>query len=401
METIEAYGCSVVVRRIHGPQTVELFFHCRPPAAVTAAGRQAEAIYRAILAFLEAEGGDYGSVVTETLFLRDLRGTIESVRASRRSVLRSSGATDADPAITEIEQAPLDESACLELLAHAVLPGRMPLQSVAIVSARDEDPDPSMRTHGLRLRVGEEIRFYVGAIVGSGEGACAQTQSMFLEAEDLLRHAGMDFSDVVRTWIYLRDIDRDYGDLNRARRAFFQERGIDPVPASTGIGGGPASRAHDVCLAVYAARADDPAPRTVMTSPTLNEAMQYGADFVRGMRVEEGGLARLYVSGTASIDEHGSTVHVGDIAAQTDRMLMNMETLLGRQGAGFGDIVSAVTYLRHPVDGERVRSRMRDAGFRGFPHVLVQAGICRPDLLCETEVLAILSGYRSLPPDVA
>ena len=64
---------------------------------------------------------------------------------------------------------------------------------------------------------------------------------MFGLAEDLLRQAGMEFRDVVRTWIHLRDIDRDYADLNRARREFFAARGIDPVPASTGIGGGPVS----------------------------------------------------------------------------------------------------------------------------------------------------------------
>ena len=52
---------------------------------------------------------------------------------------------------------------------------------------------------------------------------------MFDVAEDLLQQAGMEFRDVVRTWIHLRDIDRDYADLNRARRAFFAARGIDAV----------------------------------------------------------------------------------------------------------------------------------------------------------------------------
>ena len=98
-------------------------------------------------------------------------------------------------------------------------------------------------------------------------------------------------------------MDRDYADLNRARRAFFESRGIDPVPASTGIGGGPVSEAHDLCLGVYAVKAGRPPVRTVMTSPTLNEAAQYGADFVRGMRMVETNKVALHVSGTASIDE--------------------------------------------------------------------------------------------------
>ena len=52
---------------------------------------------------------------------------------------------------------------------------------------------------------------------------------MFGVAEDLLRQAGMEFRDVVRTWIHLREMERDYADLNRARRAFFEARGIDPA----------------------------------------------------------------------------------------------------------------------------------------------------------------------------
>ena len=200
----------------------------------------------------------------------------------------------------------------------------------------------------------------------------------------------MEFRDVVRTWIHLRDIDRDYADLNRARRVFFAARGIDPVPASTGIGGGPVPEGHDLCLGVYAVKAGRPLVRTVMTSPTLNEAAQYGADFVRGMKVVETNKVALHVSGTASIDEHGRTAHVGDFDAQADRMLVNIAALLEGQGANFGDVVSAITYLKHPADAERLREKLRAAGFEGFPHALVAAPICRPDLLCETEALAVV-----------
>ena len=127
-----------------------------------------------------------------------------------------------------------------------------------------------------------------------------------------------------------------------------------------------------------------------MTSPTLNEAPQYGADFVRGMKMVEANKVALHVSGTASIDEHGRTAHPGDFEAQADRMLLNIEALLAGQGAGCGDIVSAVTYLKDAADASLLRQKLRDVGFAGFPHALVEARICRPDLLCETEVLAVL-----------
>ena len=71
-------------------------------------------------------------------------------------------------------------------------------------------------------------------------------------------------------------------------------------------------------------------------------------------------------------------------------MLVNIAALLEGQGAGFGDVVSAITYLKHPEDQTRVREKLRSARFGGFPHALVVAPICRPELLCETEALAVL-----------
>ena len=389
-ETTVTHGGSIVVRRVDGAVARELFIHGQPLAGAVDAGRQTEAIYSAILDALEAEGGGFGSVVSETVFLRDLTADIESVRGARQRVLAARQQVPHRPTTTEIEQPPLNESACLEVMVQAVLPHESPIHFESV------EADPACgcaecaRAHGLRVHMGDEVRFHAAALCGPGENAYEQTLGMFDLADDLLQQAGMTFRDVVRTWIYLRDIDRDYGDLNRARRVFFDSRGVDPVPASTGIGGAPVSDAHDLCLGVYAVKAGCPPIRTVMTSPTLNEAMQYGADFVRGMKMVESNKIALHVSGTASIDENGRTAHLDNLEAQADRMLVNIAALLEGQGAGFGDVVSAITYLKHPADAGILREKLRDAGFGGFPHALVAAPICRPNLLCETEVLAVL-----------
>jgi enamine deaminase RidA (YjgF/YER057c/UK114 family) len=386
---IASHGCSIVSRRVEGPEARELYLHCRPPAETAGAGHQADAIYRSIVGLLEAEGGTFGSVVAETVFLRNLPTGIEFVREARHRVLDAHGSAAHRPATPEIEQPPLDERACLEVSVQAVLPNVSPTRFETIEARSACRCAECVRAHGLRIRVGEEIRFHAAGLCGPGETAYEQTLGMFALAEELLQQAGMDFRDVVRTWIHMRDIDRDYGNLNQARRAFFAARGIDPVPASTGIGGGPVSAAHDLCLAVYAVKAERPLVRTVMSSPTLNEAVEYGADFVRGMKVVETNKVALHVSGTASIDEQGRTAHVGDFEAQADRMLVNIAALLERQRAGFRDVVSAITYLKHPADAGRLRAKLRASGFEGFPHALVAAPICRSDLLCETEALAV------------
>jgi enamine deaminase RidA (YjgF/YER057c/UK114 family) len=389
-ETIETRGCSIILRRVEGPEARELFFLCQPPAEAVAAGPQAEAIYRAILGVLEAEGGSFESVACETLFLRSLRVDLEPVRAARERVLAACGGPTHRPATTEIEQPPLDERACLEVAVQAVLPSGSRLQVENFEARPACGCAECARSHGLRVHVGEEARLYASGLYGRGEDAYEQALAMFAVAEDLLRQAGMEFRDIVRTWIHLREMERDYADLNRARREFFEARGIEPAPASTGIGGGPVPEEHDLCLGVYAVKAIRPPVRSVMTTPTLNEASQYGADFARGMRMVETNKVALHVSGTASIDEGGRTAHPGDFEAQVDRMLVNVAALLEGQGASFGDVVSAVTYLKRPADAGRLREKLREAGFEGFPNVLVAAPICRPELLCETEALAVL-----------
>jgi enamine deaminase RidA (YjgF/YER057c/UK114 family) len=311
-------------------------------------------------------------------------------------VLSSCDAADHRPATLAIEQPPSDECASLEISVQAVLTDGSPLRCLPIVAEPACGCVECARAHGLSVDLGGESRFHAAGLCGPGDDAYQQTLGMLGLAEELLRRAGMEFRDVVRTWIQLRHMERDYPDFNRARRAFFEERGIEPVPASTGIGGGPVSGAHDLCLGVYAVKSERPLVRTVMTSPTLNEASEYGADFVRGMHVVEANKVALHVSGTASVDEHGRTAHRGDLEGQVDRMLVNIAALLDGQGARFADVVHAVTYVKYASDAKRVRERLRRAGFEGFPHALVEARVCRPELLCETEVLAVLpaSGAR-------
>ena len=389
-EVIESDGCKITLCRFDGPDALELFFNCQPDTGLADPGQQAESAYRAILATLEAEGASFRSVVYETVFLQNLETDLDSVRAAREQALTAVGQEAHQPATSEIQQPPLNQGADLEVLIQAIIPHQATLRSDTFKAHTACHCDECARMHGLRVQAGGETRMYAGGLYGRGDDSYEQTHAMFAVAENLLQQAGMDFGDVMRTWIYFPEMERDYAGFNRARREFFESRGIDPIPASTGIGAGLVPEEHDLCLGVYAVKGDTPTVRTVMTTPTLNEAPDYGSDFSRGMRVEESNRTSLHISGTASIDETGATVHLGDIDAQVDRMLVNVAALLDGQGASFEDVVSAITYLKNPEDAPRLRQKFREAGYDGFPNVLVVAPVCRPELLCETEALAIL-----------
>ena len=138
--------------------------------------------------------------------------------------------------------------------------------------------------------------------------------------------------------------------------------------------------------------------RPIEARDVLNEAYDYEspATFTRGMRVELPGATMLYLSGTASVDETGNTVHEGDFTAQTLRTFRNLTRLLVAEKASWHDIVRTTCYLRDiERDYERfneIRAMfMRSAGLDPLPaSTAVQARICRSDLLVEIEAIAMI-----------
>jgi enamine deaminase RidA (YjgF/YER057c/UK114 family) len=136
--------------------------------------------------------------------------------------------------------------------------------------------------------------------------------------------------------------------------------------------------------------------RAITNLNTLNEAYDYGSAFSRGMRIDLNGFTILLISGTASIDEQGRTVHVGDLRAQTRRTFKNITELLAAEGATWKDIVRTTCYLRdidrdYKEFNEERTSFYKEQGLSPLPASTgIQAKLCRPDLLVEIVAIAIL-----------
>jgi enamine deaminase RidA (YjgF/YER057c/UK114 family) len=383
--------CSTTLRRFVGPNAVDLAILCRPEGPSPDPVAQAETAYRSLAGLLAADRASFRDLTSEMLFLRDIRRDLPALLEVRARMLADLDPTAGATQPAFIQQAPLDADAAFELAASAVVPRDRATWWVRDVPAAPPCACEGCQRSSARLvRLGSQTSLHTTNIYGTGGGAFEQASNMFREAERLLGRCGMEFRDVVRTWIYLRDIDRDYHALNRARREFFLRHRIEPRPASTGVQGVPFPDAHDFSIRLEALRSSRPLDISPMSTPTLNEAWNYGADFSRGLSVADANKVALYVSGTASIDAAGLTVHVGDFAAQADRMLHNIASLLAQRGASFADVVSGVTYLKNPSDTPVLRSLLRQGGFDDVPFALLEAPLCRPELLCETEVVAML-----------
>ena len=81
--------------------------------------------------------------------------------------------------------------------------------------------------------------------------------------------------------------------------------------------------------------------RAITNLSVLNEAYDYAkpSSFSRGMRIDIGNVVILLISGTASIDEAGKSVHIGNFRAQMRRTYENITALLAAEGATWHDIV--------------------------------------------------------------
>jgi 2-iminobutanoate/2-iminopropanoate deaminase len=139
------------------------------------------------------------------------------------------------------------------------------------------------------------------------------------------------------------------------------------------------------------------ARRAITNHDVLNEAYAYAkpSSFSRGMRIDLNGLTILLISGTASIDEDGRSVHIGDFRAQLRRTYENITGLLASEGATWHDIVRTSCYLRdidrdYEVFNDERTKFFAEQGLDPLPASTgIQAKLCRPELLVEIEAIAM------------
>jgi 2-iminobutanoate/2-iminopropanoate deaminase len=137
--------------------------------------------------------------------------------------------------------------------------------------------------------------------------------------------------------------------------------------------------------------------RAMTNRGVLNEAYAYAkpSSFSRGMRIDLNGITILLISGTASIDEHGKSVHIGDFRAQMQRTLENLTGLLASEGCTWHDIVRTSCYLRdidrdYDIFNEVRTAFYKELGLDPLPASTgIEAKLCRPELLVEIEAIAM------------
>ncbi|MGE4505567.1 MAG: Rid family hydrolase [Desulfovibrionaceae bacterium] len=226
----------------------------------------------------------------------------------------------------------------------------------------------------------------------SPEGSYQQTLQVFGQLSAWMERLGGKIeNDVQRTWIYMRDVDNSYAGMVDARRELFRFMGLNEGThyiASTGIEGLAPRADQLVLMDSLSVLGLHPTQVSYLEARDhLCPTHEYAVTFERGTRIVYGDRSHCYISGTASIDNQGNVLHVGDVVRQCRRTLANIEALLDGSGTRLEDVKQLVCYLRDPADHPLVRDFLDQALPGGIPRIIVRGPVCRPTWLVEMEAI--------------
>ncbi len=206
-------------------------------------------------------------------------------------------------------------------------------------------------------------------------------------------HGGTVRHNLMRTWCYIRDIDNNYQGFVDAREKYFRSIGLNRDThyiASTGIEACNTATTDIVAIdALTMIGLEDEQVEYMEALEHLCPTHDYNVSFERATRIVFGDRSHYYISGTASIDQFGEVVHVGDVLKQAERTLENISALLTPYGANLEDLRSLTVYLRDPADYEVVELFLEKRLPPGVPYVIVRGSVCRPKWLIEIEGIAV------------
>lgn len=290
-----------------------------------------------------------------------------------------------DVPLTWVEGLGCDGSALSGFQLHAVSGAEIQALSIAPhISARIRRD--ATATHCVLSGLGP---------VKANAAAPAQARETLQHLQSALAHAGMTMKDVARTWFFLDDILSWYGEFNRVRNDFFEQCELRPgsLPASTGVRGrNPSGTALTAAAWAVKPHADSAGAVYFVPSPRQCAATSYGSAFSRAVEINSGSHRLLMISGTASIEPGGMTVHIGDVRQQIELTMEVVGAILESRGLGFEAVSRATAYFKSGADLPVFQRWLKENDLLSMPVVNTCCEICRDDLLFEIEVDAIVAG---------
>lgn len=181
----------------------------------------------------------------------------------------------------------------------------------------------------------------------------AQTRTVMDNGAAILKQAGMTFTDVVSSRVYLTD-DTTFQAMNTAYRSYFA--GGAP-PARATVKAGLTNPDYAVEITMVAVK---DASRTAITTPNADGAPgTANPNLSSAIRVGN----RLYVSGLLG----NTSTNKGDVKAQTTELLTRAGRTLKAAGFDWAHVVDAVVYLPDMTKFADMNAAYREVFAKDFP----------------------------------
>jgi 2-iminobutanoate/2-iminopropanoate deaminase len=101
----------------------------------------------------------------------------------------------------------------------------------------------------------------------------------------------------------------------------------------------------------------------------------------------------LFTAGQVALDPATGEIVAGDVAAQTERVFLNLRAVLDAAGASWGDVVKTTVFLRHMTDFPVVNEAyVRAVGSARPARSTVEVSGLPRGALVEIELIAAIRG---------
>ena len=315
---------------------------------------------------LTKAGSSLQNVVAATVYLKNADDA-----AGMTEVWRSVWPKDA-PTRTTVVAGLVSEPALVEIAAIAVPTGG---ERTIIHPAGWSTGNP----YSYAIKTGDTL--FMSGLVSRGAkdnqpvdgDVTTQMNTIFANAEELLKAAGFAMSDVVANRVYLTD-NAAFGEMNKAYIPHYPK---NPPARATVIVGlpGPTYKVELTMTAVKGEKTAFATPAVDGTpgkpSPTLSAAIKVGK--------------RLYVSGILG----NNADNKGNAEAQTKEALARIERTMKAAGFDFTDLVDGVVYITDLNNFTPMNNAYRPALVKDFPtRATVRTGLVGADGLVEIMFVA-------------
>ncbi|WP_254048251.1 hypothetical protein [Uliginosibacterium sp. TH139] len=257
------------------------------------------------------------------------------------------------------------------------------------------------RLGAVAYRRSEDFLFGVLSLPEAGRGMQALGFAAYRDIFACLEREGMP--QLLRFWNYLPRINEAEGGMERYREFNVGRQDAFIEGSHPHLAGSPSACALGCggdALVVYFL-ASRHAPLAIENPRQLSAwsyPQQYGPrapTFSRASLLQLPAQEVLFISGTASILGHES-VHPGDVAAQTQETLRNIEAVLSeanrraRHGSFAARDLTLKVFVRHAADVVAVQHVLETELGKDLNVMYLRADVCRAELLVEIEAFGFL-----------